>query len=483
MKREETFQAAEEMLRDLSAFSSTLGGIEFYGCSTELCDLIHLCREFASIHEDVVPTASKAYVFIERYHGKTSLAKATDVAAKDNGVSAYLLDGTAGTTLNELRVLQPLVQAVILVDGLPEAAANRRVLLERFNALTGRALLFAPPAYFADAYLNPGLAKLRLTHIDERPIDKLAWLIGIVRENLRDDAGLVPEVLSRALAQLPARALATFSNATLGPRVRDLTSLARRIAEALRLKVELEPAEAFSSEELAAIFMDFYSSTECGFDYGFRLWVEGDSDCRMFKIVSRLAKEAQGTDLEGGLFILPLGAGREGGTSKAPDVVFSERTRKNRDVFLLDFDESGRHAREELQILGQDVILLDPKLSCSRSDEDAEIEDFVSLSCLDRFYEAHSDLRPEKEVLRYKAPSSRRLVVDGAHKEKLIDWLESNASLDDVENLFFIFCEVRERFSLRNPLSTTEMRVWKKRLQDEFNPDKHLGTHPAHWLL
>jgi hypothetical protein len=89
--------------------------------------------------------------------------------------------------------------------------------------------------------------------------------------------------------------------------------------------------------------------------------------------------------------------------------------------------------------------------------------------------------RPEKEIIRYKTPIGRRLVVEGIHKEALIQWLEVNASFEELENIFFMLCEIRNRFSLRIPLSHLEMGTWKKRLQDNFEPGKHLGERPGHW--
>ena len=215
--------------------------------------------------------------------------------------------------------------------------------------------------------------------------------------------------------------------------------------------------------------------------HGFRLWVEGDSDCRVLKLVSRLANETKGIDLEEGLSILPLGRDREGGTSRALTVVLSEHTRRNKDIFLLDFDEAGRHAQEELEVLQQDVVLLDPKLSCSRSSSEVEIEDFISLSCLDSFYEAQSELRPEVEIIRYKTPATRRVVVNGEDKETLVTWLEANASLSDLENLFFVLSDIRSRFSLRNFLPLSEMRSWRKKLEDQTDVSKHFGARPEHW--
>jgi hypothetical protein len=481
MTTAETAEFVEGMLRDFSPFSSTLGGLEFYGCSTELRDVLQLCHNVSSSRTGTIENPQKTYLFIEPHHGKTTIAKATDNQAKSNGLTSFYLDGTAGATQKALKDLQSTADAIILVDGMPEAAANRRVVIERFNSLSGNGLLFAPPEYSVDANLDSSVPRLRLGHVDQRLIDKVAWNVGLIRERLRGEAGLISENLSTALAKLPARAFLSLSSVSLGSRIKKLPELANRIAEALQLRIELELDMRMPEEDLAVIFMDFYSSDSRKTGHGFRLWLEGETDCRLLKLVSKLAKAGDGTDLEDGLSILPLGEGREGGTSKAPEVVIKEQTRRNRDVFLFDFDESGKHARDELKILEQDALLLDPKLSCSRSDADVEIEDFINLSCLDRFYNSHVALRPEKEVIRYKSPMARRIVVEGIHKEMLIDWLESNASLADLENVFFVLCEIRARFSLKNPLSTSSMQARRKQLEEEFDQAKQVGNRPRHW--
>jgi hypothetical protein len=268
-----------------------------------------------------------------------------------------------------------------------------------------------------------------------------------------------------------------LSKVKLGSRIRELVNLASQIAEAL----QVQPDESFTPEELTEIFLEFFSPSSEDGGEGFRLWVEGETDCRALKLVARLANGAHGIDMEEGLAILPLGEGRQGGTSKALEVVLTRRTRKNRDVFLFDFDDAGRHAQEELEILKQDVVILDPRISCTRSDSSAEIEDFISLACLDRFYEANTELRPEEETIRYKEPVRRRLVISGEDKETLLDWLESNASLPDLENLLYVFCEIRARFTLRNPFSRIDLVKWRKQLLEESNPGKQLGDRPRHW--
>jgi len=191
MTVETSTAVVEAMLRDFSRCSSTLGGLEFYGTSIEFRDLIQVCRDFAGTHGQR-KGSDLTYLFIERFHGKSTMAKAIETEAKSGGLAVFSFDGTIGSTQKSLRDLQSKTGALTIVDGLPEPAANRRTLLERFNSLGGKGLLLSPPEYCADASLDSDIPRLRLDHVDQRPIDKLAWLLGLVRESLRD-AGLGSE--------------------------------------------------------------------------------------------------------------------------------------------------------------------------------------------------------------------------------------------------------------------------------------------------
>src|SRR5258708_16051291 len=166
MISEDPSKVAEVMLHEFSAFCVTLGGLDFYGKSPEFSDLLAVCSEFASLATTQPANPRKAYIFIEPHHGKTSLAKAIDIEAKSKEMSSYYFNGTVGLTQKELKDLQPKADVLVLVDGIPEAAASRRVLLERFNGLSGRALLFATPQYYAEANLDETVPKMKLSHVD-----------------------------------------------------------------------------------------------------------------------------------------------------------------------------------------------------------------------------------------------------------------------------------------------------------------------------
>jgi hypothetical protein len=82
--------------------------------------------------------------------------------------------------------------------------------------------------------------------------------------------------------------------------------------------------------------------------------------------------------------------------------------------------------------------------------------------------------------IKYKAPAARRLVINGADKEALLNWLEENSSFADLENVGLLLCEIRNHFSLRNPLAE-DLHSWRKKLAEEWLSDKHFGNRPKNW--
>jgi len=481
METEDIRSIVESLLRDPSLFTCALGGLDFYGHSIEFRDMLQLCSDFSK-GENTASAPGKAYIFLHDAHGKTSLAKALSAETAALGGKVVRLEGTAGVAAKELLDLQKNGDVLVVVDGVPEASGLRSTVLERFNSLRGRAVLFARPEYISDASLKAEFPVVTLSHVDFRLVDKIAWLIGLIREYLRDEAGITLEAdIADALRFLPLNAMISLSGVPVGPKLSQLGTLAVKIGQALQLRAGLQSETPLPESELGTIFVEFHSSGQSQVPSEFRLWVEGESDSRLLKLVSRRALQVHGVDLEQGLAIIPLGLGREGGTGKVADIVVAGHTKRNRDIFLLDADEPGRHAKEELEILDQEAVLLDSNIACSRVEPEVEIEDFISIGCLDRFYAAHPQLRPEKEIIRYKTPASRRLVVDGVDKEALILWLEENASLDDLENLMFVLCEVRSRFSLRNLPAMKDRQTWRKRLMSECSPEKHFGNRTGQW--
>src|SRR5258708_1764138 len=135
----------ESLLQDSSLCSRELGGLEFYGYSKEFRELLQLCNDFATAVSAEKELPRKAYVFLDEYHGKSSLAKAMAIQTEANGGKVFRFDGTIGSTSRDLKDLQTIDNALIIIDDLPEVAANRSTVLERINSLRRRAVLLARP--------------------------------------------------------------------------------------------------------------------------------------------------------------------------------------------------------------------------------------------------------------------------------------------------------------------------------------------------
>ena len=219
MTPEELRDLVQLSLCDFTSFAHEFGGLEFYGHSPEFSDLLQICREF-SLRPDAGNTSRKAYIFLEAAHGKSSLAKAIAIEGAANGATVERLDGTSGLTVKELNALQQKTDVLVIVDGVPDASPARTVLLERINSLKGRAILFARPDYSNDANLKPDVPTVSVAHIDQRQIDKVAWLVGLIREHLRDERGQIPQAFSDALKKIPVGAFTALCGVALGSRSR-----------------------------------------------------------------------------------------------------------------------------------------------------------------------------------------------------------------------------------------------------------------------
>jgi hypothetical protein len=126
--------------------------------------------------------------------------------------------------------------------------------------------------------------------------------------------------------------------------------------------------------------------------------------------------------------------------------------------------------------LGQRHLVLPPQLAANGWLEELEIEDLVSLDCLDRFYEGESSLMPEAEFLVYGSPERRRLVVRGVDKERFIQWMERNATLDDVQNLVRLIRHIRWMFGLANG-----EEIAKNFAATALSNECRLGRRPKPW--
>jgi hypothetical protein len=100
----------------------------------------------------------------------------------------------------------------------------------------------------------------------------------------------------------------------------------------------------------------------------------------------------------------------------------------------------------------------------------------VSVGCLDRFYESQSNLVPEAEFLVYGTTERRRLVVRGADKERFVQWMEANATVEDVQNIVRLLKHLRWTFGLAQG-----EEIPKNFAASALNESCRLGRRPKPW--
>lgn len=481
----------EQALIDIKPFTRALGGLEFYGASPSFNELFNLFEEFlppidphsARAPEDM---PRKIIVFLERYHGKTTLAKSLFNEIRNRISNARLYDGTVGHSWNELRKLKSDEEAYVIIDDLPESVAARRTAEQHASAFQGWMLLLTRPEYMVDARLAGITERITLSHVDRRVEDKVCWLVGLLWEELRAAGGLVSDEACATLQRIPAKTLATICEAPFGEKVRCLGTFAQHVAETLLIALPAEETGPLDTNELLKAFVAFYSPNgPSEYGAGYRVWVEGETDVEILKLAGKLATARLGTELTAGLAFRPLGGGREGGTSNITEVVVQHNTNKNRDLFVLDNDAPGRLAEGKLKTLNQSTKLLPKEFLRKHPSTDSsleiEIEDLISLDCLDRFFIKNPNLTPEYEGLYYKTPSFRRLVIQGRDKDRFIDWLKGNAEFEDLERVCFLLCEIRQHFGLAAPKGGSEMKAWCEEICRFDHRSSSSGLRPQPW--
>lgn len=481
----------EHALIDIAPFTRRLGGLEFYGTSTEFDEVFKLFEEFvASLDPASASSADdagrKKIVFLERHHGKTTLAKALCNEIGEKISTLRLFDGTAGQSWNELRQLEDAELACVIIDDLPVGIHPRRKAVNLISSFAGHLILLTRPEYRAAEGLVAIHDKVVLSHVDDRIEDKACWLIGLLWEVLRAPGGNPPDDARALLRKIPADTFAVLCENPFGDRVACLEELAQNIVEALSIESTGDATLGADPNLLLRPFFAFYSGGGTQEQSaGFRVWVEGDTDVNILAVTAELGGALYGMDLKGGLDIRPLGSDREGGTLHIPEIVAQHNANKNRDLFLLDNDEAGRQAEKKLKVLNQSVKLLPKEFLRKQPSTDSsleiEIEDLVSLDCLDRFYTGHPELTPEYEGLYYKDPPIRRLVVNGTDKDRLVEWLKENAKFEDMERVVYLLCELRHHFGLAGPKSSSEMSAWRNEICQLGHHSSSSGLRPHPW--
>jgi hypothetical protein len=327
-----------------------------------------------------------------------------------------------------------------------------------------------------DAALAAFVSRHKTSHLDERSIDKLAIIVGYAREAFSQGVS-GHEVDFSSLRRLPKDVLvALVSTVRCGDKAAELPRIGEKIGRLVAARLALGDTANIEIDEMITLFEPLIGTMPAGVGpRSYRLWVEGDTDLRLLQLTAGLS----GADwpLLSGLEIGLIGTGgRGGGTSRLPETIARERTSPDWDLFLFDNDESGREAGALISKLGQRSLILPLQLAASASEDNIEIEDLVSVECLDQFYEGECNLSPESELLVYGTNERRRLVVRGIDKEQLVQWMQNNAKLDDVQNLVRLLKHVRWMFGL----------AYGEELPKSFMPSTlsercRLGRRPKPW--
>ena len=461
---------------NFSDYTRHLGNEVFYGATQEFAGLLNLCEEAVSAISSSEPRRLIC-IMLPHGHGKSALARAMERAARADGFdTCQCFDGTRNVVANEVQNLLKDQTALLILDGLPTAQNARQQVLTRLIKGAAHVILLCAPVHAPDAALATFVSRYKTSHLDERSIDKLAIILGYAREAFAQGVA-DRDVDFSSLRRLPKDVLiALVATVRCGDKAAELPRIGERIGRLIATRLALGDAANVEIDEMITLFEPLIGTMPAGVGpRSYRLWVEGDTDLRLLQLAARLSSTDR--PLLSGLEIGLIGtSGRGGGTSRLPETIARERTSPDWDLFLFDNDESGREAGTLIRKLGQRALILPLQLAASASEDNIEIEDLVSVECLDQFYEDEFNLSPESELLVYGTDERRRLVVRGIDKEQLVQWMQNNAKLDDVQNLVRLLKHVRWMFGL----------AYGEELPKGFMPSTlsercRLGRRPKPW--
>ena len=482
-------RVVEEACESIDAFSWLVGGLVLYGCTPEWIELRQGITEFiatcANTPREDPEGSQRLACFVPAGHGKTTIARLVKREIHSHRDVHLVVDGLTGSW-QTLRQAAEQPGSCFIVDGLPSDTASRSTTFGRLGQIKGDLLLLADPIHELDKGTE-GLEHLSLRHVDLRPADKACWLLGLIWEEARAREAQGGQEADSIVRRLPKPCMIALCDSyALEQRISNLTGFARSLVDRIVVDGLGSPQAELDAGAFLEVSLPLLRESETGRGPDrYHVWTEGETDVTILSLASRLAAGRLNGGLLEGLEIVATGMGREGGTTNMISVVMERRTHKSRDLFLLDNDPPGRRAKEILKDLDQRTMLL-PEVFCRKQGAcadmvEVEIEDLISLSCIDRFFEARRDLTPEYEGLHYGSPEKRHLVVRGADKGALVDWLCDNASYEDLERVTFVLCEIRQNLGLPIPIPRNETRAWRDRLCGDAHPSSGAGLRPLPW--
>ncbi len=366
------------------------------------------------------------------------------------GVTAKLTDGQWGRWALEARHADSATRMVHVIAAVPPENKAR----EGFAAISGDIVLIWPLTKVGAAILPEEIEEVVLAPFGERPLDKAAHVVVGMSEVLDGMDPIEGEFALDTLTVSQVIDAGALLSICIDPTklidVDTARKAGRRLAYAAREHVALRPAVSLSAAEMHRALFPQTAPLPSNLR---RLWVEGDTDAKLLKLTDRLfsKKCASGPCLLENIRIECLGGATQ---------VESALQRCDRDprleLFLFDHDADGLRGLEKVKDRGFPCLLLDSDAVMAACDAKWVIEDLLSVACLDRFYLAHTDLKPAREEIAHYPVAGRRLVVRGEDKGTLASWLDRNAEVADLHGIIRQLISVRRRFALREPVINCE---------------------------
>lgn len=388
--------------------------------------------------------------------GKSLAASAFQASCLSSGVDAvFVHEGTKG----ELKVPRGAHAGALIVDNLDRLSPGMRATVFRIPATTGGVLITAARL---NAVERESLGSSdSLHHIgswDERREDAL-----IMASLAWGDVGRGTE-----LADLCADGVA--EELCLGPWPRGAHSIRETVTnlvEALELEGYFEralrPIEV--GDVRGALLAVVRRGQHPEEPDAVHIVVEGSTDATYLETAGRLATEAWESDLLSGCRVLAPGEVRQGGANRALQEVIRLEALGVTAIMLLDDDDAGRSARDVAKKLGGTRFYLLPAefdaLRRPAGRGATEIEDLLPIKLLEEFYAENSDCEPEERTTR---GGLTRIVVAGADKDRVANWVCDRASFEDMRKLVYVICNLREHVGLPLPAASPALPNWLKEL-------------------
>lgn len=389
-------------------------------------------------------------VFSDDQDERSMIAEAITDRVTKLGATVKLTNGQWGRWAREARQVDSPTRVVHVIAGVPPENKAR----EGFAAISGDIILVWPLTKVGAAILPEEIEEIVVAPFGERPLDKAAHVVVTMCEvleglnHIEEERGVDTPAISHALDAGALLSICIDPSKLVD--VATARKAGRRLAHAARAHAALRPGVLLSAAEMHRVLFPQSASLPPNLR---RLWVEGDTDLTLLKLTDRLLRKKyeSGPRLLENIRIECIGGATQ---------VESALRRCDRDpkleLFLFDYDADGRRGLAKVKDRGFPGALLERDAVMAACDAKWVIEDLVSVGCLDRFYLAHTHLRPAREEITHYPVAGRRLVVRGEDKGTLTTWLERNAELVDLYGIIRQLISVRRRFALREPVVNCE---------------------------